>query len=149
MQFYTHGDSNPRSLDGAIPQTPYAGQPRTHPDTTPDLDILERIFHDYQYNFRSFESWNLCQRIKCNKTHMQEHRARIFKAIKPARRDPIDRLVQKQRQPSLRSPLMEPRFLPTSHSRKQTTPPGGLTTHRPMSPSLPQTPTRSTLTSSL
>ncbi|CAJ1449680.1 unnamed protein product [Effrenium voratum] len=71
------------------------GSPGLIPDTTPDLDILERIFHDYQYNFRSFESWNLRQRIKCNKTRMQEHHARIFKAIKPARRDPIDRLVQK------------------------------------------------------
>ncbi|CAJ1367098.1 unnamed protein product [Effrenium voratum] len=86
MRYYTHRAFSPLSANGSPPHLPpYA----------PSLDLLHNIYNDFRYNFRSFESWNMRQKSKCNQARLQQHHHRIFKAIKPAMREPIDRLVEK------------------------------------------------------
>ncbi|CAJ1454778.1 unnamed protein product, partial [Effrenium voratum] len=86
MRYYTHRAFSPLSANGSPPHLPlYA----------PSLDLMHNIYNDFRYNFRSFESWNLRQKSKCNQARLQQHHHRIFKAIKPAMREPMDRLVEK------------------------------------------------------
>ena len=73
----------------------FQGSPPHLPLYAPSLDLMHNIYNDFRYNFRSFESWNLRQKSKCNQARLQQHHHRIFKAIKPAMREPIDRLVEK------------------------------------------------------
>ncbi|CAJ1442427.1 unnamed protein product [Effrenium voratum] len=73
----------------------FQGSPPHLPLYAPSLDLMHNIYNDFRYNFRSFESWNLRQKSKCNQARLQQHHHRIFKAIKPAMREPMDRLVEK------------------------------------------------------
>ena len=74
----------------------FQGSPPLLTHCIPSPDHMALIYHDYRYNFRSLESWNLQQKSNCSQLRLQHHHHRIFKAIKPASREPIDRLVEKQ-----------------------------------------------------
>ena len=78
-----------RGFQGSFPawwttrQVRLQGLPTGFPTSIPSLQQAELLFHDFQYNYRRFESWHVRRRREILENSFQASKAKAFKVLRP------------------------------------------------------------------
>ena len=68
------------------------GSPEVLPAWVPGLDMCERIFDDYQVNYKKLEGWHVRQRQSLLDVTLQTQRSRIFRLTRPEGKSSLSHL---------------------------------------------------------
>ena len=69
------------------------GSPPILPEFVPSCEIAERIFCDFEQNYRQLESWHARKRHQILDATVQQHSERLFAFIKPEAKEPLHYLA--------------------------------------------------------
>ena len=76
--------------------TASAGLDPNLPDQVPDLIYAEAMFHDFEVNYRRFESWHGRQRVKILQAQYCQQSSKIFEVVRKEPKGGINYLEKKQ-----------------------------------------------------
>ena len=72
------------------------GTPSELPQGVPATGTMERLFHDFQVNYKKFEAWHVRQRRELLQVTFQAQQTRIFAMVKPEGKSPLTQLEEKK-----------------------------------------------------
>ena len=74
-------------------QVQLQGSPAVLPAGVPTLDIAERLFADFNCNFRRYESWQLRRQQEISRAQLAAHKAKVFQRVRLHQKDYLDSLA--------------------------------------------------------
>ena len=72
------------------------GSPANIPLAVPSLEAVQRIFDDFQVNYKKLERWHFKQRQDILQVSLQTERAKIFSLVKPEGKSPLVHLEDQE-----------------------------------------------------
>ena len=72
------------------------GTPAELPQGVPATGAMERLFHDFQVNYKKFEAWHVRQRRELLQVTFQTQQTKIFSMVKPEGKSPLTQLEDKK-----------------------------------------------------
>ena len=71
------------------------GSPRTWPSRVPTAAVMQRIFTDFEVNYRKFEVWHGRQRRDMLQLTLMENQEKVFSMVKPTGKAPLQHLEER------------------------------------------------------